>query len=66
MSDDVKVTHLKTLVSGKAMNAIADFAYSGTLFKDALKTLERNFGQPKNDCGSSSRKAFELLPYNLG
>ena len=61
MSDDVKVTLLKTLVSGKAMNAIAEFAYSGTLYKDALKTLKRNFGQSKNDCGGSSRKAFEIL-----
>ena len=62
MSDDVKVTHLKTLVSGKAMNAIAEFAYSGTLYKNALKFLERIFGQPKNDYGGSSRKAFELFP----
>ena len=39
LSDDVKLTYLKTLVSGKAKNAIAEFAYSGVFYKDALKTL---------------------------
>ena len=45
MSDDVKLTYLKTLVSGKAKNVYADFAYSGTFYKNALKTLERKFRQ---------------------
>ena len=43
LSNDVKLTYLKTLVSGKAKKAIAEFAYSGIFFKDALKTLERKF-----------------------
>ena len=46
LSDDVKLTYPKTLVPGKAKNAIAEFAYSGVFYKDALKTLERKFGQP--------------------
>ena len=41
MSNDVKLTYLKTLVSGKTKNAIAEFGYKGTFYKDALKTLER-------------------------
>ena len=48
LSDDVKLTYLKTLVTGKAKSAIAEFAYSGRMYKDALKTLERMFGQPQN------------------
>ena len=58
LSDDVKSTYLKTLVTGKSKShsrvriaefeAIAEFAYSGRMYKDALKTLERKFGQPKN------------------
>ena len=48
LSDDVKLTYLKTLVTGKAKSAIAEFAYSGRMYKDALKTLERKFGQPQN------------------
>ena len=47
LSDDVKLTYLKTLVSGKAKVAIAEFAYCGAMYKDALKTLERKFGQPQ-------------------
>ena len=45
LSDDVKLTYLKTLVSGKVENAIAEFAYSGVFYKDALKTLERRLWQ---------------------
>ena len=47
LTDDVKLTYLKTLVTGKAKVAIAEFAYCGAMYKDALKTLERKFGQPQ-------------------
>ena len=45
LSNDVKLTYLKTLVTGKAKTAIAEFAYCGTMYQEALKTLERNFRQ---------------------
>ena len=47
LTDDVKLTYQKTLVTGKAKTAIAEFAYCGTMYKYALKTLEREFGQPQ-------------------
>ena len=47
LSDEVKLTYLKTLVTRKANVAIAEFAYCGAMYKDALKTLERKFGQPQ-------------------
>ena len=47
LSDEVKLTYLKTLDSGKAKKAIVEFAYNGVLYKYALKTLERKFGQPR-------------------
>ena len=47
LSNDVKLTYLKTLVMGKAKTAIAEFEYCGTMYQDALKTLERKFGQPQ-------------------
>ena len=47
LSDDVKLTHLKTLVTGKAKNALTEFASSGFMHKDALKTLIWKFGQPQ-------------------
>ena len=45
LTDDVKLTFLKTLVTGKAKTANAEFAYCGTMYKDALKTLEGKLGQ---------------------
>ena len=45
LTDDVKLTYLETLVTGKAKVAIAEFAYCGAMYKDAFKTLERKFGQ---------------------
>ena len=47
LTDDVKLTSLKTLVFGKAKTAIAEFAYCGAMYKDALRTLERKLGQPQ-------------------
>ena len=47
LSDEVKLTYLKTLVTGKAKAAIAEFAYCGAMYKDALNTLECKFGQPQ-------------------
>ena len=47
LTGDVKLTYLKTLVSSKAKTAIPEFAYCGTTYKDALKTLERQIGQPQ-------------------
>ena len=47
MSDDVRLKYLKILISGSAKNATNEFAYSGKFYKAALKTLERNIGQPQ-------------------
>ena len=47
LTDDVKLTYLKTLVNEKAKTAIAEFAYCGVMYMDVLKTLERKFGQPQ-------------------
>ena len=37
LTDDVKLTYLKTLVTGKAKIAIAEFAYCGLMYKNALR-----------------------------
>ena len=47
LTDDVKLTYLKTLVTGKAKTPVAEFAYCGVMYKDALKTFERKIGQPQ-------------------
>ena len=46
ISDDEKMTHLKTLLTGPAKNALAGMGYSGVMYDTAWKTLERKFGQP--------------------
>ena len=55
LTDDVKLTYtidihifyLKILLTGKAKTAIGEFAYCGTMYKDALRTLEQKLGQPQ-------------------
>ena len=44
LTDDVKLTYLKTIVSGKAKIAISEFAYCGLMFKEKLRILECKFG----------------------
>ena len=46
LTDDTKLTYSKTLVTSKAETAIAEFSYSGVMYKDALASLQRKFGQP--------------------
>ena len=65
LSDDVKLTYLKTLVSGKAKKAIAEFAYSGVFYRDALKTLERKFGQPQTIVAAHLEKLSNFPPLKM-
>ena len=43
--NDVKLTYLKTSVTGKAKTVTADVAYCGAMYRDAQRSLERKFGQ---------------------
>ena len=45
LNNDVKLTHLKTLVTEKTKIAIAEFSYYGVMYKDAVTTLIRKTGQ---------------------
>ena len=65
LSDDVKLTYLKTLVTGKAKTAIAEFAYSGVMYKDALKSLERKFGQPQAVVSANLDKLSSFPPLKM-
>ena len=65
LTDDVKLTYLKTLMSGKAKTAIAEFAYCGTMYKDALKTLERKFGQPQTVVSAYLDKLANYPPVKM-
>ena len=46
ISDDAKMNYLKTYVKGEAAPEIAHLAYCGTMYKEALEALQRQFGQP--------------------
>ena len=65
LSDDEKLAYLKTLVVGKAKSAIAEYSYSGVLYKDALAHLQRNFGQPHAVVGAHLDKLSNFLPLKM-
>ena len=54
-SDDVKLMYLKTLETGEAKFAIADFADSGRIDKEVLRVLERKIGQPQTTVSAHSK-----------
>ena len=45
--ENAKMSHLKTLVKGKANAAIAGLGYSGALYHTAWDTLVHNFDRPQ-------------------
>ena len=65
LTDDVKLTYLKTLVTGIAKIAIAEFAYCGLMYKDALRTLERKFGQPQAVVSAHLDKLSSFPPLKM-
>ena len=67
LSDDVKLTYLKTLVTGKAKAVIADVAYCGAMYRDALRSLERKFGQPQTVVTAPLKKhnSDNIISYSL-
>ena len=50
---------------GKAKAAIAEYSYSGVLYKDALATLQRKFGQPHAVVGAHLDKLNNFPPLKM-
>ena len=44
--DSEEMTHLKTLLTGKAKSTVSRMGYSGEFYAQALEFLGRNFGRP--------------------
>ena len=65
LTDDVKLTYLKILATGKAKIAIAEFAYCGLVYKDALRTLERKFVQPRAVVSAHLDKLSNFPPLKM-
>ena len=47
IDDNAKMSHLKTLVKGKAKAAIAGLGFSGTMYNTAWNALVSHFGRPQ-------------------
>ena len=62
LTDDTKLTKL---VTGKEKTAIAEFSYSGVMYKDALATLQRKFGQPHAIVGAHLDKLNTFPPLKM-
>ena len=65
LTDDTKLTYSKTLVTGKAKTAIAEFSYSGVMYKDARATFQRKFGQPHAIVGAHLDKLKTFPPLKM-
>ena len=65
LSDAAKLTYLKTLLTGRAKKSIEQFAYSGALYNDAMKVLERKFGQPHAVVGAHLDKLNNYPPLKM-
>ena len=62
IDDNAKMSHLKTLVKGKAKAAIAGLGYSGVMYSAAWKALVTNFGRPQTIVNAQT-KQIHLSPF---
>ena len=65
--DSEKMSHLKTLLTGKARSAISGMGYSGQFYGAACSILERKFGRPHVIIDAqleSLRKESQVKPYD--
>ena len=61
MSQSTKTTHRL----GKTKTAIAEFSYSGVIYKDALTSLQRKLGQPHAIIGAHLDKLNAFPPLKM-
>lgn len=62
MSQSEKMAHLQQHCVGKAKYAIAGFGYNGDLYYEALRTLERRFGDSRLVISSHLEKLRRFFP----
>ena len=65
--DSEKMSHLKTLLTGKAKSAISGMGYSGQFYSAAWNFLEKKFGRPHVIIDAqleSLRKANQVKPHD--
>ena len=62
IDDNAKMSHLKTLVKGKAKAAIAGLGYTGSMYSAAWNALVTNFGRPQTIV-NAQMKQIHLSPF---
>ena len=67
MDDSVKMNHLKTMVTGKAKEAIAGLGYTAEMNNVAWNVLVRNFGKPQIVVNAQLKRIYSfpsMKPYD--
>ena len=62
IDDRVKMNHLKTMVTGKAKEAIAGLGYTAEIYNVAWNVLVRNFGKPQMIVNSQLKRIYSFPP----
>ena len=62
LDDSVKVNHLKTMVTGKAEEAIAGLGYTAEMYNVAWNVLARNCGKPQMVVNAQLKRIYSFPP----
>ena len=62
IDDSVKMNHLKTMVTGKAKEAIAGLGYTAEMYIVAWNVLVRNFGKPQMVVNAQLKRIYSFPP----
>ena len=62
IDDSVKMNHLKTMVTGKAKEAIAGLGYTAEMYNVAWNVLVRNFGKPQMVVNAQLKTIYSFPP----
>ena len=62
IDDSVKMSHLKTMVTGKAKEAIAGLGYTAEMYNVAWNVLVRNFGKPQMVVNAQLKRIYSFPP----
>ena len=62
IDDSVKMNHLKTMVTGKAKEAIAGLEYTAEMYNVAWNVLVRNFGKPQIVVNAQWKRIYSFPP----
>ena len=65
IDDCVKMNYLKTMVTGKAKEAIAGLGYTSEMYNVAWNVLVRNFGKPQMVVNAQLKRIYSFPPMKL-